>query len=65
MNRDVELLPPALIRTVLASSNIQWAEASLGWLGTVGIILALPLNLQHSKILCFYQMLELFEHLAE
>jgi hypothetical protein len=48
VNRDVELFPPALPSTVLDSSNIKWAMASLGWLGTVGIILLLPLNLKQS-----------------
>ena len=33
----VELEPPAFISTVLASSNMKCAVASLGWFGTVGI----------------------------
>ena len=36
VNREVEDEPPALVRTVLASSNIKWALASLGWLGMEG-----------------------------
>ncbi len=33
---EVLLFPPALSKTVLASSNMKWAEASDGWLGTEG-----------------------------
>jgi len=45
MNWEVELEPPALDKMVLESSHIQCAEASLGWLGTVGVI-RFPLNLR-------------------
>ncbi len=40
---DVLLLPPAFVRAVLASSNMKWADASDGWLGTEGYK-RLPLN---------------------
>ena len=42
---DVELVPPALFSKVLANSNMKCAEASLGMLGTVGMIRFLPLYL--------------------
>lgn len=45
-NSDVELLPPALIRTVFASSNIKCAAASLGWFGTIGTARILLLYLK-------------------
>ena len=41
---DVELLPPAFVKTCFASSNIKCARASDGWLGTEGYA-RLPLNL--------------------
>lgn len=49
VNNEVELFPPAFPSTVLDSSNMKCAMASLGWLGTVGIILLLPLNLSQIK----------------
>lgn len=35
-------LPPALVSTVLASSNMKWADASLGWFGRLGQVPRLP-----------------------
>ena len=46
MKREVELLPPAFVNTIFASSNMKCADASLGWLGTVGMIRVLPLYLK-------------------
>lgn len=45
VNREVELEPPAFCSSVLANSNMKWARASLGWLGSVGVTLVLPLFL--------------------
>ena len=36
VKRDVLLLPPALVSTVLANSNMKCADASDGWFGTDG-----------------------------
>lgn len=44
VNRDVLLFPPALVKTVLASSNMKCAPASEGWFGIDGYAL-LPLYL--------------------
>ena len=44
VNRDVVEVPPALVSTVFASSNMKWALASLGWLGMEGYV-RFPLNL--------------------
>ena len=44
---EVELLPPALLSRDLANSNMKWASASLGWLGSVGVALVLPLVLKY------------------
>lgn len=38
MNSDVELLPPAFTSTVFANSNMKCADASLGWLGRLGMM---------------------------
>ena len=43
MKRDVELLPPALLNTCLANSNMKCAKASEGLLGSDGYAL-FPLN---------------------
>lgn len=43
-NKDVELLPPDLIRIVFASSKVKCAPASDGWFGIDGYA-RLPLNL--------------------
>lgn len=37
-------LPPALVSTVLASSNMKWADASLGWFGRLGQAPRLPFS---------------------
>ena len=39
MKRDVGLLPPAFVKTVLANSFMKWAEASEAWFGTLGYCL--------------------------
>jgi len=44
VKRDVDEVPPALVRTVFASSNIKCALASLGWFGIEGYA-RFPLNL--------------------
>ena len=36
LKSDVLLFPPAFVKTVFASSNMKYALASEGWLGTVG-----------------------------
>ena len=43
-NREVVEVPPALVSTVFASSNMKCALASLGWLGMEGYV-RFPLNL--------------------
>ena len=44
VNKEVVEVPPALVSTVFASSNMKCALASLGWLGMDGYV-RLPLNL--------------------
>ena len=53
MNKEVELLPPAFAKTVLASSNMKCAEASLGWFGIVGMMRFLPLYLGKVEMVNF------------
>ena len=44
VNSEVVEVPPALVSTVFASSNMKCALASLGWLGMEGYV-RFPLNL--------------------